>query len=100
LKDERSEVLGGLLGNIWAGGFHVGTLGVAVPLRGQGFGRELMQQAEAYAIRRGCTKAFLETFSFQARPFYEKLGYHVFGTLDHPVGHQLYFMSKQLSAGE
>jgi GNAT superfamily N-acetyltransferase len=70
LKDERGEVLGGLLGNIWAGWLHVGTLGVALPMRGRGYGRELLQRAEAYAVERGCTNAFLDTYSFQARPFY------------------------------
>ena len=94
LKDKRGEVLG----NIWAGWLHVATLGVAVPIQWRGFGRELMQQAEAYAIERGCTNAFLDTFSFQARPFYEKLGYRVFGTLkNHPAGHEHYFMTKQLT---
>ena len=49
------------------------------------------------AIERGCTNAHLDTFSFQARPFYEKLGYRVFGTLEnHPAGHQHYFMTKSL----
>ena len=33
LKDERGEVLGGLLGDIWARWLHVKTLGVAAPLR-------------------------------------------------------------------
>ena len=64
---------------------------------GRGFGRELMKRAELYAVERGCTDAYLDTFSFQARPFYEKLGYRVFGTLEnHPAGHQRYFMTKQL----
>jgi len=58
-----------------------------------------MKRAELCAIERGCTDAFLDTFSFQARPFYEKLGYRVFGTLEkHPVGHRHYFMNKQLNS--
>ena len=81
LKKENGEVLGGLLGDIWAAWLHVRTLAVAAPARGRGFGRELMKHAELYALERGCTDAFLDTFSFQARPFYEKLGYRVFGTL-------------------
>jgi hypothetical protein len=40
---------------------------------------------------------FLSTFSFQARPFYERFGYEVFGELpDYPEGHSLYFMKKML----
>jgi GNAT superfamily N-acetyltransferase len=97
LKDENGDVLGGLLGDIWAAWLHVRTLAVAAPVRGRGFGKELMKRAERYAIERDCTDAFLDTFSFQARPFYEKLGYHIFGTLEnHPAGHQHYFMTKKL----
>jgi GNAT superfamily N-acetyltransferase len=97
LRDENGEVLGGLLGDIWAAWLHVKTLAVAAPARGQGFGRELMKRAERYALGRGCTDAFLDTFSFEARSFYEKLGYRVFGVLEnHPAGHQHYFMTKRL----
>jgi GNAT superfamily N-acetyltransferase len=97
LRDENGEILGGLLGDIWADWLHVGTLAVAAPVRGHGFGRELMKRAELYAVERGCTDAFLDTFGFQARGFYEKLGYRVFGTLEnHPAGHQHYFMTKRL----
>jgi GNAT superfamily N-acetyltransferase len=100
LKDKRGEVLGGVLGGIWAAGLHIGTLGVTAPMRGSGYGKQLMEQAELYAVERGCTMAFLETFSFQARPFYEKLGYRVCGMIeDYPAGHQLYFMTKRLNAG-
>jgi GNAT superfamily N-acetyltransferase len=97
LREENGEVLGGLLGNIWAAWLHVRTLAVAAPARGRGFGRDLMKRAELYALERGCTDAFLDTFSFQARPFYEKLGYRVFGMLEnYPAGYQHYFMTKQL----
>jgi GNAT superfamily N-acetyltransferase len=97
LRGENREVLGGLLGNIWGAWLHVRTLAVVTPVRGRGFGRELMKRAELYAVERGCTNAFLDTFSFQARPFYEKLGYRVFGILEnHPAGHRHYFMTKQL----
>jgi hypothetical protein len=48
--------------------------------------------AEAYARERGCRHVQLSTFSFQARPFYEKHGYEVFATLENcPVGHCDYF---------
>jgi GNAT superfamily N-acetyltransferase len=101
LRDENGEVLGGLLGDIWAAWLHIKTLAVAAPLRGHGFGKELMKRAETYAVERGCTDAYLDTFSFEARPFYEKLGYRVFGTLEnHPVGHQHYFMTKKLDSGK
>ncbi|MBV9998490.1 MAG: GNAT family N-acetyltransferase [Verrucomicrobia bacterium] len=96
LRDENGEVLGGLLGDIWAGWLHISTLAVAAPARRQGFGRELMKHAERYAFWRGCADAFLDTFSFEARSFYEKLGYHVFGVLENrPAGYRHYFMTKR-----
>jgi ribosomal protein S18 acetylase RimI-like enzyme len=66
-------------------------------LRGTGLGRDLMQRAEAEASARGCGNVWLDTYSFQARGFYEKLGYTVFGTLEgYPPGHRRYFLQKRL----
>jgi GNAT superfamily N-acetyltransferase len=64
-----AEILGGLLGDIWAAWLHVGTLAVAGSARGRGFGKEPMKRAELYAVERGCTDAFLDTFRLQVRPF-------------------------------
>ena len=98
LRSERGEVLGGLLGQIWGGWLHITYLWVAEPARSSGRGRALMQSAETYAIERGCVGAFLSTFSFQARPFYEKLGYAVFGTLEGvPPGHSHFYLEKRFS---
>ena len=71
-------------------------LWVSEELRGQGFGRALMSSAEQEALARGCTNIYLDTFSFQARDFYERLGYEVFGQLtDFPPGHKRYFLQKR-----
>jgi hypothetical protein len=41
---------------------------------------------------------WLDTYSFQARGFYERLGYTVFGTInDYPPGHSRFFLTKTLS---
>jgi ribosomal protein S18 acetylase RimI-like enzyme len=66
-------------------------------LRHRGIGTRLMELAEEKARERGCQYAYLDTFSFQACPFYKRLGYEVFGTLDDfPNGHKRYFMKKSL----
>ena len=66
-------------------------------LRGKGFGKELLSQAEEEARQRGAMHAYLDTFSFQAPGFYQKQGYEVFGQLDDfPTGHQRYFCKKKL----
>jgi len=97
VMDADGSVLGGLMGQIWARWLHVGTLWVDERVRGRGHASRLMMAAERYSIEKGCTDSFLETFSFQARPFYEKLGYRVFGTLDnYPEGHTYYYLTKHL----
>ena len=52
-------------------------------------------QAEQEARRRGCRYAQLTTYSFQARGFYEKLGYSVVGQMDdYPPGRRSLWMRK------
>ena len=46
-------------------------------LRSQGFGTKLVSAAEKLGRDRKCSFATLTTMSFEARPFYEKLGYSV-----------------------
>jgi GNAT superfamily N-acetyltransferase len=99
LKSGRNEWLGGLLGNIWGGWLHVSHLWLAAPARRHGHGTRLLQAAERYAVERGCWAAALETHSYEARPFYEKLGYEVFAVLeDYPPGHTKFYLRKQLAA--
>ena len=98
LRNTDGEVVGGLWGNTTYGWLFVELLVVPDALRGRGIGRQLMQGAEAEARRRGCHSAWLDTFQFQARGFYERNGYSCFGELgDFPRGHARYFMKKSLS---
>ncbi len=88
---------GGLSASLWGHTMHISILWVRDDLRGQGVGAELVRQAEAYARSQGARVAHLDTLSFQARPFYEKQGYRVFGTLeDVAPGASHYFLSKRL----
>ena len=64
-------------------------------------GSQLLLSAEQYARERGCQSVHRETFSFQARPLYEKHGYEVFAQLeDFPPGHTKYFLRKRLVVRE
>ena len=86
MRGARGEVLGGLLGDIWGGWMFVGSLWVDPSLRGRGFGAVLMARAHHYALEKSCTHSHLRTGSYEARPFYEKLGYTVYAELkDHPI---------------
>jgi len=65
-------------------------------LRGLGVGSALMASAEAAARERGCRGAHVDTFSFQAAPFYRKLGFTLFGVLDDfPPGYSRLFFRKR-----
>lgn len=95
---ETQEVVGGLLGSTSYGYLHIDAVFVPVALRGTGIGRELVLVAEAEALGRGCIGAWLDTFSFQAPGFYEKLGYSLFAVLhDNPPGHTRHFFKKSLT---
>lgn len=95
IHDSTGAVTGGLWGHTLVRWLHVQLLYIPAVQRGRGTGTALMTSAEAEARDRGCIGAHVSTFSFQAAPFYEKLGYSVFGTLEHyPPGHSLLHFRK------
>ena len=97
VKSTRGETLGGVMGAIWGGWLQIAILWIDESVRGQDWGTRLMDQAETYAREHGCHSATLDTHSFQARPFYEKRGYQVIGTLDdYPEGQKKFFLKKKL----
>ena len=97
LKDERGAVLGGALGHVWGGWLDLDALWVAEPFRGRGHGAKLLRTAEDEARMQGCHGVFLKTFSFQAKPFYEKFGYEVVADIpDYPKGHSHHVLKKKL----
>lgn len=97
VRADDGRVVGGLWGDTSRRWLFVELLGLPAELRAARLGSRLMDMAEQEALRRGCIAAHLDTFSFQARPFYEKRGYHVFGQIDdYPTGHARYFLSKRL----
>ena len=97
LRGEGDTILGGLFGQIWGQWLHINILWVDRAVRGQGHAREMMKLAETYARSRKCVGIHLETFSFQARPLYEGLGFELFGQIDdYPPGHTNFFLKKRL----
>ncbi|WP_443747131.1 GNAT family N-acetyltransferase [Asticcacaulis solisilvae] len=100
LRSAHGDIHGGALGFVWGRWLQVTALWVSSSLRGQGHGRGLVAAIEAHALRHGAVGVALETYSFQARDFYEKQGYGVCGQIeDYPPGHIKYFLKKPLAAG-
>lgn len=75
------DVVGGVRGQLIFDWLFVKYLAVAPEERGGGIGARLMTTIEAAAQRRGAVGAFVDTYAFQAAPFYERLGYAEFGRL-------------------
>ena len=97
VRDAEGSVVGGLFGATYLGWLQVQAVWLPDSLRGHKYGTELMALAENEALRRGCTRVFLETYSFQALPFYEKCGYTVHCRIaDFPVGGARYGLTKNL----
>jgi N-acylglucosamine-6-phosphate 2-epimerase len=93
--DSQGRLLGGLVASTYWGWLDIEDLWLDETLRGLGYGRELLAIVETEALARGCSRVFLQTFSFQAKGFYEKLGYQVVGRLDdYPPGQTFFWMRK------
>ena len=103
LARRSGRVVGGAVGHSAWGWLFLRQLWVDEPLRRTGLGTTLVLRFEAAGIERGCAAVWLDTFSFQARPFYEKAGYRQFGELvGFPAGstQRRHFMWKPLDGQE
>ena len=99
LRTKDQEVVGGIFGGTMWSWLMIDGLWVDKALRGQGLGSRLLLCSEAIAIKRGCRGAWLGTFDFQAREFYERRGYTLFAALpDFPAGHTHFHLKKDLVA--
>jgi len=98
VKNAQDEIVAGLNGAIKWNWMEVNILWVDRDHRRQGYGQQLLNEAERIAREQQCTMIKLHTFSFQAPEFYPKLGYRVFATIDNaPTGHQYYYFMKELT---
>lgn len=99
LRDEEGRIVGGAHGELWGRSVHIAAMWVDENQRGKGFGSALLKAVEDYAATKGHALVYVETTSFQARPFYESLGYRVFGELvGIDEGCSLFFLRKDLQA--
>lgn len=97
LKAADGSTVGGLYGATMWSWLMIDGLWVSPSLRGQGLGKTLVLAAESIAIAAGCHGSWLGTFDFQARAFYERLGYVVFAELPgFPLGHTHFHLRKDL----
>ncbi|MED1472015.1 GNAT family N-acetyltransferase [Bacillus salipaludis] len=97
LRNDDGKIVGGITGTIFWYHLHIDYLWVDNSLRGKGYGKELLNHIEKMARENNCRLILLDSFSFQAPDFYQKLGFKVVGIVeDHPKGYKLYYLEKKL----
>lgn len=98
IKDLNGEVLAGINSLLYCWNcLYVDVLWVKEQYREEGYGSVLLNEVEKIAKEKGCNLIHLDTFDFQAKDFYLKHGYEVFGVLDDcPMEHKRYYMKKNI----
>lgn len=98
LRAQGEQIAGALLAATLWNWLSIDVLWIEPSIRGRGFGSAMVREAERIGRERGCTHARLDTFDFQARSFYEGLGYRVYAQLDDfPLGHAQFHLTKILT---
>ncbi len=97
LKSTAGVVYGGLTAYVHSDSIFIDILWVDDVVRGQGYGTKLIQAAEAEARKRKIPSSTVDTFDFQAEPFYKKMGYVDIGVIRNYVhGFDRFFLRKDL----
>lgn len=95
--DDTGELAGGIVFTIFGQWLEIDFLWVDEKQRGLHLGSLLLDKAEQAARAQGCRMAYLTTFNFQARPFYEKHGFKVVYTQkNYPITNERCHMEKSL----
>lgn len=98
VRDGSGTILAGMHGWTWGGTGFVQAIWVHESRRGRGLGSRVLGAAEAEARRRGCHQMHLDTHSYQAPAFYQKLGYEIIGELPGwPADDVRIFLRKRLA---
>ena len=98
ITDDNGKIIAGCVARMYCWNVvYIDTLWVDEKHRGTGLGSKLLAKVEKTAKDKGCYLIHLDTFDFQAKEFYEKHGYEVFGVLeDCPKRHCRYYLKKTI----
>lgn len=93
---ENEKVIGGALGKIIFGWYELTDFYIDEPYRKQGLGSKVIKKIEEFAKENNALGVKIESWSFQAPKFYQKLGYTVWGEFkDCPPGAIHYYLYKK-----
>jgi GNAT superfamily N-acetyltransferase len=96
LKDDVGNLRGGARGVVRMGAVDLQALWLDEDLRRRGSGAKIVRAVEEEGKRRGARAALLYTYDFQARGFYERLGYSCFGAFEFPDAVTRFYMCRSL----
>ena len=98
---DGGRIVAGINGWTWGDCCELQSLWVDPSLTGNWLGAGLLAAAEVEAAARGCTQTVHFTWSFQARPLYERAGYELVGRVeDFPSGADVLWYRKRLTTPE
>lgn len=94
--EKDGKIIAGIIARMYCWNVvYIDTLWVDSNYRREKLGTLLLESAEQQAVSNNVYLIHLDTFDFQAKEFYEKHGYEVFGQLDNcPRNHTRYYMKK------
>ena len=97
LRGGDGSVVGGLLGKILFRDLHVDIVWLHETVRGRGYGRDLLLEAEAYGRQEGCEKVVLNTMRKGVVRHCQRLGYQIMARIDDfAMGQPVFFLRKDL----
>ena len=99
VRDDDDQLIAGIIAGIKGLWLAIELLWVDERIRALRLGTQLLAQCEQEAMDRGCQFAQVDTYSFQALPFYQKNGYELKMSLAHypTQGEQRHYLIKQLA---
>lgn len=97
IKDDTGALIAGINSFSCWQMLYLSEFWVKEEYRGQGLGTRLLKKVETEAKHHGTLIVQTDTFDWQAKDFYLKFGYKVFGVIDNcPKGHQRFYLKKVL----
>lgn len=98
LRDKQGTIVGGVYGELGLDWLYIDLLWITDSHKGRGYGRQLMDSIEHHAYQQGVTQVHLATTTFQALPFYQHIGYQIFGELaNRPPNHRYYYLKRTIT---
>ena len=100
IANEKGNFAGAIVVQLFWGALHLKYVYVEDAYRGRGVATRLMEEALNYGREHKCSFAFVETMSFQALEFYQKMGFELeFTRSGYKHGTSFHYLRKDFKEG-